>query len=198
MFKRNKQKGFISAELGIGILVISLLTIMGFLAAKDLDDEISRAPSKKEMVEQSPAGKAFACSLNALQDGINSGEYSNNYDQGYSPSAISNKLGLFPSNHWKTYASTVNGIGVTSTLDNNIRVVFSPSTKDSVVISLRLMKGSSSKYLAELKSWFPKFVDNIACSDSVECIFTQTIKAGDNWLVKEEENPLDGTWMGDL
>ncbi len=43
MFIRNKQKGFISAELGIGILIISLLTILGFLAAMDLDDEISRS-----------------------------------------------------------------------------------------------------------------------------------------------------------
>ncbi len=37
--REKKQRGFISAELGIGIFVVSLLSISGFLLAKSLQDD---------------------------------------------------------------------------------------------------------------------------------------------------------------
>ncbi len=70
--KKRKQGGFISAELGIGILVISLLTIIGFLAATDLDKSISRSPKKGEVDE---IYSLIHQSVVLYQESMKSGEY---------------------------------------------------------------------------------------------------------------------------
>ena len=78
--KQRKQGGFISAELGIGILVISLLTIMGFLAATDLDDEISRKPSTTS-VSDTPISFDTKRAITAFQSGLDSGTYASLYEK---------------------------------------------------------------------------------------------------------------------
>ena len=164
MFKRNKQKGFISAELGIGILVISLLTIMGFLAASDLDDEISRSPEKNTFTP-SQLGNAYIDSLLALQDGMDNGQYSHLYKPDLYPNVIAENLGMLPMSSWHIHGSGAHIVLARSQYEIDANLYFKTTDSKSAIFEIVLYQSICSKYIHELKSRLPNFLSNTECKN---------------------------------
>ena len=209
--RKSKQGGFVSAELGIGILVISLLTIMGFLAATDLDDEISRVPSGNPMTYLSTI---FAHSISSTQTVVDAGKWSNLYDtymgsnSRFPVRAIAEEIGFFSesgifpigvSHGSKDYGQAL----VDQNGENLVVISLWASSRTEPEVSIRFETSKACKEnLPDLKqnfsTFFPKSVDCTA-SNINRIFFKKPVIKGVSLIGGDSsDSSLDGTWMGDL
>ena len=217
--RKRKQGGFISAELGIGILVISLLTIMGFLAAADLDDEISRSPKIEDMKPTTPISTDVVNIIKGLQGGINSGTYSSMYEDMKMENRFAyrlvSKLYSMYSQPLSFFSST--GDSVSNTTQPGDRenaefrhITWVDSRHDHGYVEIKLYPNNTitmithlasdycSEYLPGLKKDIPLMFHNVECTGSKISVRKTLTENTDFLGVLDEDSSLDGTWMGDL
>ena len=205
MFSRNKQKGFISAELGIGILVISLLTIMGFLAATDLDDEITRSSNNGVDVvgEFSHIGRIFK----QIADEGRYEEYQEKRleifrqdeesDNGFNGlKSFYESMGIDLSNTYHYYIGSASYLFYYPLKDVKFEFThYIDHMKARITI-----RRNCSNWLPIISEAYPNVFDK-NCSDvgdSGELESTQVLINANSKETFDKGDFLEGTWMGDL